>query len=56
MRAPRTDDLRDRIAAYAFPRGGVGVVRATAAIRSTAGARTVLVPACAQPATATRFR
>jgi len=28
MRAPRTDDLRDRIAAYAFPRGGVEVVRA----------------------------
>lgn len=26
--AARTDDLRDRIAAYAFPRGGVEVVRA----------------------------
>jgi hypothetical protein len=26
--AVRTDDLRDRIAAYAFPRGGVEVVRA----------------------------
>ena len=27
--ALRTDDLRDRIAAYAFPRGGVEVVRAS---------------------------
>ena len=28
MTALRTDGLRDRIAAYAFPRGGVAVVRA----------------------------
>jgi hypothetical protein len=28
MTAIRTGDLRDRIAAYAFPRGGVEVVRA----------------------------
>ena len=28
MMAARTDDMRDRIAAYAFPRGGVEVVRA----------------------------
>ena len=28
MTAIRTDDMRDRIAAYAFPRGGVEVVRA----------------------------
>jgi hypothetical protein len=27
--AARTDDLRERIAAYAFPRGGVEVVRAS---------------------------
>src|SRR3954454_12853811 len=28
MTAIKTDDMRDRIAAYAFPRGGVEVVRA----------------------------
>jgi hypothetical protein len=28
MMVTGTDDLRDRIAAYAFPRGGVEVVRA----------------------------
>ena len=28
-RAARTDDMRDRIVAYAFPRGGVEVVRAS---------------------------
>jgi hypothetical protein len=28
MRATGTDDMRDRIAAYPFPRGGVEVVRA----------------------------
>jgi hypothetical protein len=28
MTHPRPDALRDRIAAYAFPRGGVEVVRA----------------------------
>ena len=28
MRTTGTDDLRDRIAAYPFPRGGVEVVRA----------------------------
>jgi hypothetical protein len=28
MTALRTDDLRDRVAAYPFPRGGVEVVRA----------------------------
>src|SRR3954469_20572368 len=28
MTAIRTDEMRDRIAAYAFPRGGVEVVRA----------------------------
>ena len=27
--AARNDDMRDRIAAYAFPRGGVEVVRAS---------------------------
>ena len=52
MRAPRTDDLRDRIAAYAFPRGGV--VRANRGY--TLYSRHTLLPACAQPATATRFR
>ena len=54
--AARTDDMRDRIVAYAFPRGGVEVSAPTAATRSTAGAPMVLLPACAQPATATRFR
>jgi hypothetical protein len=29
MAAIRTDDMRDRIAAYTFPRGGVEVVRAS---------------------------
>ena len=29
MAAIRTDEMRDRIAAYAFPRGGVEVVRAS---------------------------
>ena len=29
MAAIRTDDMRDRIAAYSFPRGGVEVVRAS---------------------------
>jgi hypothetical protein len=28
MAAIRTDEMRDHIAAYAFPRGGVEVVRA----------------------------
>jgi hypothetical protein len=54
MRAPRTDDLRDRIAAYAFPRGGVEVVCANRGY--TLYSRRTLLPACAQPATATRFR
>ena len=54
--AARTDDMRDRIVAYAFPRGGVEVVRANRGYTSTAGAPVVLLPACAQPATATRFR
>ena len=54
MRAPRTDDLRDRIAAYAFPRGGVEVVRANRGY--TLYSRRTLLPACAPPARATRFR
>jgi hypothetical protein len=54
MRAPRTNDLRDRIAAYAFPPGGVEVVRANCGY--TLYSRRTLLPACAQPATATRFR
>ena len=54
MRAIRTGDLRDRIAAYLFPRGGVEVVRANRGY--TLYSRRTLLPACAQPATATRFR
>ena len=54
MTAIRTDDLRDRIAAYPFPRGGVEVVRANRGY--TLYSRRTPVPACAQPATATRFR
>jgi hypothetical protein len=52
MTAVRTDDLRDRVAAYPFPRGGV--VRANRGY--TLYSRRTLLPACAQPATATRFR
>ena len=54
MTAIRTDDLRDRIAAYPFPRGGVEVVRANRG--STLYSRRTPLPACAQPAMATRFR
>jgi hypothetical protein len=50
--AARTDDMRDRIVAYAFPRGGV--VRANRGY--TLYSRRTLLPACAQPAKATRFR
>ena len=50
----RTDTLHDRIAAYPFPRGGVEVVRANRGY--TLYSRHTLWPACAQPATATRFR
>jgi hypothetical protein len=52
--AARTDDMRDRIVAYAFPRGGVEVVRANRGY--TLYSRRTLLPACAQPATVTRFR
>jgi hypothetical protein len=52
--AARTDDMRDRIVAYAFPRGGVEVVRANRGY--TLYSRRTLLPACAQPAKATRFR
>jgi hypothetical protein len=54
MAATRTDDMRDRIAAYPFPRGGVEVVCASRGY--TLYSRRTLLPACAQPATATRFR
>jgi hypothetical protein len=54
MRAFRTDDMRDHIAAYPFPRGGVEVVRANRGY--TLYSRRTLLPACAQPARATRFR
>ena len=54
MAAIRTDEIRDRIAAYVFPRGGVEVVRASRGY--TLYSRRTLWPACAQPATATRFR
>ena len=54
MMATGTDVTRDRIAAYAFPRGGVEVVRANRGY--TLYSRRTLLPACAQPATATRFR
>ena len=52
MTAIRTDDLRDRI--DPFPRGGVEVVRANRGY--TLYSRRTPLPACAQPATATRFR
>ena len=52
MTAVRTDNLRDRVAAYPFPRGGV--VRANRGY--TLYSRRTLLPACAQPAKATRFR
>jgi hypothetical protein len=54
MAAIRTDDIPDRIAAYTFPRGGVEVVRASRGY--TLYSRRTLLPACDQPATATRFR
>jgi hypothetical protein len=54
MMAIRTNDMRDRIAAYAFPRGSVEVVRANCGY-ALYSQRTLLL-ACAQPATATRFR
>ena len=54
MAAIRTDEMRDRIAAYTFPRGGVEVVRANRGY--TLDSRRTLLPASAQPATATRFR
>jgi len=52
MTAIRTGDMRDRIVAYAFPRGGVEVANRGYTLYS----RRTLLPACAQPATATRFR
>jgi hypothetical protein len=48
--AARTDDMRDRIVAYPFPRGGVEVANRGYTLYS----RRTLLPACAQPAT--RFR
>ena len=54
MTATGTDEMRDRIAAYPFPRGGVEVVRANRGY--TLYSRRTPLPACAQPATATRFR
>jgi hypothetical protein len=54
MAAIRTDAIRDRIVAYPFPRGGVEVVRANRGY--TLYSRCTLLPACTQPATATRFR
>src|SRR4051794_10254770 len=54
MTAVRTDDMRDRVAAYPFPRGGVEVVRANRGY--TLYSRRTPLHACAQPATATRFR
>ena len=45
MRAIRTDEMRDRIAAYPFPCGGVEVCAPAAATRSTADA-----PRCAPAA------
>ena len=54
MMATGTDVTRDRIAAHPFPRGGVEVVRANRGY--TLYSRRTLLPACAQPATATRFR
>ena len=54
MMALRTDEVRDRIAAYAFPHGGVEVVRANRGYKLYS--RRTLLPACAQPAKATRFR
>ena len=50
MTAIRTDDLRDRSAAYPFPRGGVEVANRGYTLYS----RRTPLPACAQPAT--RFR
>jgi hypothetical protein len=54
MMATGTDEMRDRIAAYPFPRGGVEVVRANRGY--TLYSRRTLLPACAQPARVTRFR
>ena len=54
MMATGTDVTRDRIAAHPFPRGGVEVVRANRGY--TLYSRRTPLPACAQPATATRFR
>ena len=54
MMAFRTDEMRDRIATYAFPCGGVEVVRANRGY--TLYSRRTLLPACDQPARATRFR
>ena len=54
MRAIRTDEMRDRIAAYPFPCGGVEVVRASRGY--TLYSRRTPLRACGQPARATRFR
>ena len=54
MTAIRTDDPRDRVAAHPFPRGGVEFVRANRGY--TLYSRRTLLPDCAQPAKATRFR
>jgi hypothetical protein len=52
MTAIRTNEMRDRIAAYPFPCGGV--VRASRGY--TLYSRRTPLPACAQPARATRFK
>jgi len=54
MMAIRTSDMRDRIAAYVFPRGSVEVVRANCSY-ALYSQRTLLL-ACSQRAKATRFR
>jgi hypothetical protein len=53
MMATGTDEMRDRIAAYPFARGGVEVVRANRGY--TLYSRRTPLPACGQPAR-TRFR
>jgi hypothetical protein len=54
MMAIRTSDMRDRIAAYAFPRGSVEVVRANRGY--TLYSQRTLLLTCSQRAKATRVR
>jgi hypothetical protein len=54
--AAKDDDLRERITAFAFPRGGVEVVRANRGYTLYSQRTGGQMPACARPARAARFK